>query len=256
MSDTIKPIPEILYKYVDFDGAEKILYNKTLKATPPDKFNDPFELLARSFTNATPDKVINYWITPSDESYKNIIVNESIKQEIMSFFNDNEAIFEINVSLVKQVSSFFGLTCFTSKNDNILMWSHYAKSHTGVAIGFDSKLLNGKFFRVKYHSERIDIPLEEANKPESICNLISQKALDWKYEDEYRAVVLLNSCDKVSDSYLYSFDKKAIKEIVFGLKILPESHEKLADYVKKEYGDSVVIKNAKLHKTEYKISVS
>ena len=109
MSDTIKPIPEILYKYVDFDGAEKILYNKTLKATPPDKFNDPFELLARSFTNATPDKVINYCITPSDESYKNIIANESIKQGIMSFFNDNEAIFDTIVSLVKQVSSSFVL---------------------------------------------------------------------------------------------------------------------------------------------------
>ena len=136
------------------------------------------------------------------------------------------------------------------------MWSHYANSHKGVVIGFDSKLLNGKLFRVKYHSERIDIPLEDANKPESICNLISQKALDWKYEDEYRTVVLLDRCNKISDSYLYSFDKRAIKEIVFGLNTLPESQKKLADYVKKEYGDSVVIKNAKLHKTEYKISVS
>lgn len=39
-------IPQILYKYVDLQGAKKILFNNTLKVTPPNKFNDPFEMMA------------------------------------------------------------------------------------------------------------------------------------------------------------------------------------------------------------------
>jgi hypothetical protein len=52
-------IPQILYKYVDLEGAKKILFNNTLKATPPNKFNDPFEMLAGGVCNISQEYILD-----------------------------------------------------------------------------------------------------------------------------------------------------------------------------------------------------
>ena len=31
----------------------------------------------------------------------------------------------------------YGIACFTTKNDNTLLWSHYADEHQGICLEFD-----------------------------------------------------------------------------------------------------------------------
>lgn len=36
-----------------------------------------------------------------------------------------------------QLKSEIGLLCFSRNWDNLLLWSHYGRSHTGICLGFD-----------------------------------------------------------------------------------------------------------------------
>lgn len=60
-----------------------------------------------------------------------------------------------------------GMLCLTEKEDNLLMWSHYAQNHEGFVIGFDtdheffSKTENGTgLWKVKYSFQRPALPKE------------------------------------------------------------------------------------------------
>src|SRR5207237_9937705 len=60
------------------------------------------------------------------------------------------------VNYLPELSRVFGLVCLSKLNDQILMWSHYAASHTGVVLGLDGE---HAFFKdchvVRYSSERL-----------------------------------------------------------------------------------------------------
>ena len=49
--------PNILYKYVTLDVAKVILKDNTLRATPPNELNDPFELLPSKFIGCKIDEM-------------------------------------------------------------------------------------------------------------------------------------------------------------------------------------------------------
>jgi hypothetical protein len=82
------------------------------------------------------------------------------------------------------------ITCFTTNKDNLLFWSHYANSHKGFCIEFDSsKLPISMAYKVKYSDEfpQVEYPTPEdarAFKPALV------KSIAWSYEDEYRTIFL------------------------------------------------------------------
>ena len=87
-----------------------------------------------------------------------------------------------------------GICCFTEIRDNILMWAHYAKQHTGFCLEFD---VNNEFFRpltraikVKYDGFRPEINvLQLGSYPEGkLGEALLIKADDWDYEKEWRIV--------------------------------------------------------------------
>jgi len=43
--------------------------------------------------------------------------------------------------LTDSISPGYLVVCLNEKKDNILMWSHYAKNHTGFCIEYDHKSL-------------------------------------------------------------------------------------------------------------------
>lgn len=61
-------------------------------------------------------------------------------------------------SLLKDtLSNKIRMTCFTNKNDNILMWSHYTNKHNGICVKYDlkdCKELLYSTFQVVYSTKR------------------------------------------------------------------------------------------------------
>ena len=98
------------------------------------------------------------------------------------------------------------VSCFSSENDSVLMWSHYAKSNTGICVEYDfnnlpvNHLLTKSIFPVRYTDSPVVLtdlfydenqtifsyPLETA----VLCAALN-KATIWSYENEWRLVWVL-----------------------------------------------------------------
>lgn len=101
--------------------------------------------------------------------------------------------------------------CLSLKNNSTLMWSHYASSNTGMCVEYDfndknvNRLQRQMLFPVAYSSAPIDIKdliEDDRNKickhhieASVLCTALN-KATTWKYENEWRLVMILPSGSK------------------------------------------------------------
>jgi hypothetical protein len=104
---------------------------------------------------------------------------------------------------METISKEFSLICLSEFPDDILMWSHYTKGHTGFVIGFDTA---NEFFsqppvhQVDYKEERVlmghyaDLRDAPPRRSEIIKALIKTKSRDWGYEREWRQLHILAQC--------------------------------------------------------------
>ncbi|WP_047983547.1 DUF2971 domain-containing protein [Ornithinibacillus californiensis] len=99
------------------------------------------------------------------------------------------------------------ISCFSEVNNSILMWSHYANSHTGFCVEYNFKkegidpILTRSLQPVVYSKEMFDLSnyLQEASmNKKNFNNLIITyaaiiKSLEWSYEKEWRIVFPIGS---------------------------------------------------------------
>lgn len=136
---------EVLYKYRSLDNFKNfvdIIMNNRLFAARYDTLNDPMEG--------------NYFYNDGE-------INESIKAKIYD---------------TKQM---IRLCSLAKSPTNFLMWSHYAKGHSGVAIGVR---INNNQYNVKEIQYLDD--LRHIQNLEAIT-ILSSKIKCWEYEQEVRA---------------------------------------------------------------------
>ncbi len=133
-----QPVIAPLYKFSSCEGAAEILKSCSLWAKSPLDFNDPFEVLPAF-----------------DEERKNMAINSKKRfyqtlgrqdgGRLTPDGNEHEIPVEDFVDLQRNyhepffsaIYPRFRVLCLSEHAEPILLWSHYAKSHTGIAIGFD-----------------------------------------------------------------------------------------------------------------------
>lgn len=173
------------------------LKNSTFYFSDPNNFNDPFDC-------------VTYFSKPS---LKRIFDKSEI--DLAANANPNyQKDLSKNVSRVLKKK--LGVSCFSAINDSILMWSHYADSHTGICLKFDISK-DSNFFCddlrfVNYRSHLPEIKLHHLDKghDQNIDKMIFTKSLDWSYEQELRLLK--------QQSGPLKFKKTALKGIIFGCK--------------------------------------
>ena len=97
--------------------------------------------------------------------------------------------------------------CFSTENDSVLMWAHYADSQKGICIAYDfnqwgkEALQRKLLFPVAYSNVPVDVsdlvdnqkdkiaeyPVDEA----VLCAAINKSDV-WKYENEWRMIIVLD----------------------------------------------------------------
>lgn len=132
----------------------------------------------------------------------------------------------------------YKVLCLSERNDSILMWSHYADHHRGVVCRFacleatDSSWAVAKPVSYVGQMPRF-IDSEDLRglltgqvdlRPESIAErTIFSKALDWKYEREWR--VYLPSKD-VGDEFV-NFHSPELSAVYLGCRIADVDREEI-----------------------------
>jgi hypothetical protein len=155
------------------------------------------------------------------------------------------------------------------------MWSHYADSHRGFVIGFDS---SSSFFApgggkgrdglkpVRYSDKRYVIPkgglrsLDDPNLREANDKVFFTKGSYWKYEREMRILAHPNSADTVlrgsndQEICLFNFPADSVKEVIFGFRMSESDQRHVFDIVRSKYSRARIGK-AFPHESKFSIII-
>lgn len=264
----------VVYYYCH-EGGLFILKDGQLKLSPPSSFNDPFEFSPKSIEtpDLTKERGIKMMRGDPDtwfERWGKIHVSPD-KQEALEYLRTHEDqiinqmmqkapqnVEDMKEGFLKTTSGIYAIACFSKRYDSILMWSHYAKKHSGMIIGFDTKVapFNKPRFldyrEVKYSKER-PIFVHRDNVPEfkkSFDLVAESKSDDWSYEQEVRIIVPLNVLEQ--GGFLRLMPESLVC-VIYGCRCNALfryiAYHHLIDPVLQH----VAIYEAKQHKTEYKL---
>jgi hypothetical protein len=213
-----------LYKYCDKSGLN-ILKHKVLKISCIDEFNDPYEFkLAKSS-------------------------NEDINNAVEKLYDFQKKSYRV--------------LCFSYEYNNLILWSHYSKNHTGILIKFDTDMIDANetdkltnyLHSVDYKNDMIEIPPNFMElTPEKQIDIIDRntfiKCSSWKYEGEYRALVKF---DHMENKRYINLNADSILEVILGLNCDLETELSIMDILKKDEYKHVKLKRAILHDSKYEM---
>lgn len=297
------------YKYMTAETALLILQNRTLKYSSPVLFNDPFDVqttVSYGFTLAEYDNAFREELIRFVQSDK-----EPVCLNPKSFFDDlillrrmnkirpilsieqlgknlqpsvntwtvqmENMLKDLNVQFQRAVKA-SRVFCVAEEPDNLLMWAHYSKDHSGVVLEFecleewDFPLWAAR--KVMY----VDTPpvlakLDEILKSQTgegspkdythfFPDMYLSKSRHWEYEKEWRVFIppddIMNPIvptDKDGKEILVDFLRlhpQELSAIYFGCKIDPNDRKKMEEYLVGELGH-VKRYNAIRNEREYKL---
>jgi len=243
------------YKFVPFERKD-ILENGFIRFTPVQEFNDPFEL--EPTISPISKKFIEYLSSMNEEEIEGLEFN----QEDYDFSSERERQVDDYKAKFKSEIGEFGVLSLSSNNKinqlltvtfpdkddprtNLLMWSHYADSHRGFVIEFECGFVDGMIIqKVNYSEDRHYLTFEDIEE-KNFDELFFKKSREWIYEQEYRAVMGLNSADSIINDkvHLFKIDKQKINSITFGSRTSRENKKAIMDIIK----DDTIYSNVKLN---------
>lgn len=182
----------------------------------------------------------------------------------------------IGMSEIQFRSFTTGVLSLSRTKENLLLWSHYADSHTGYVIEFDE---TNNFFQnnpekglfkpilVSYTSQRPILKRSDITELgsifdfnfEDLAKLLGQKAIDWAYEEEVRVFRNIHSLPSSgSDSYqikLVQIPPDAIVGIYLGANITGSVQQKIINACRKN-SLNISIYKALLSNDSYSLTFS
>ena len=193
-----------VYKFISAEHGILNLKGGRLKLSTIDDLNDPFDL---------------YSIDTTDPQ---------IAQAVMM--------------LVAQFKGSTGLLCFSRNWDNLLLWSHYAASHTGLCLGFDiPDDSSGTSFDmdVLYQPNLLKIPDVNDIKFDLANRLLRTKHESWSYEQEVRLFVKINDPPDEKGLFWFQFGPNLeLREVIIGVQCRAEDANAVCEALK-GYPDQV-----------------
>lgn len=218
--------PGKLYKYESFTAQSlRNLKSQTLYFGSPSNFNDPYDCAIKAKVRKPTDEEIDEFRTIYS-SYADL--PETAREALKSASSESLRKWLMNVSqdsmnsLAEKNIRDRGVTCFSERNNEPLMWSHYADKQSGFCLEFDTgyePLSNIK--KVKYQSEMPILSITDAlvnNNYDQFLELYCTKSKSWSYEKEWRCI------HEVSGTK-FTYETAALTGVYFGPEIDNEALE-------------------------------
>lgn len=207
--------PNPIYKYYAINGHLKnSIRDSYFWFSESQLLNDPFDLcytlsdnyMRMLMSKSTTDIMRQIQLKCREKgSEVDLTCLEIFCQELL---NDEAYIESSREFLAKLIP--FSVCCFSEKDDNLLMWSHYSDKHTGVCLIYDLEV-NEEFWRILSpvnYSQYFPIAntIEEA-----AVECLLTKSLGWAYENEWRLLYL-------GDKGAMPISRNSLKGVIFGCK--------------------------------------
>lgn len=285
----------------DPDETVRILRNWTLSFSKPRELNDPYEsspehyeLSTREFSRHVESRCrdsicrsvfvrtgrrIYRWSSEYRQRLQFIIsCMQSMGPELAKDCANivQEKVNEYGVFCVSNIPSVLGL-------DAALMWTHYAKEHTGIAIALNHRhrvfwsgecppeergkhyYLSGAdldgFHPVKYAKTRPKIPINIDRPPESMRALLN-KSLVWRYEKEWRCIKRVRdggSTRKVSEDgrrLLLKGDPTLVTDVFIGARASIETKKAVFKALCQPGTEHITVHELRLSQKWYELEIA
>lgn len=234
-----------LYQYHNKAG-RLLLQNLQWRVTPPNKFNDPFEMspimrlkdphaFARWFVDTAfvdsaffnDHKVVFPLCRDFAEFQRLARANRSTLFENM-LKDISKLELEAQQINLDTISEDMGVICLTYDPLQPLMWAHYADKHRGLVIEFDETnptFSPPDFLTVDYRTDRAEHDPFSRDAAKNIDAFARRKSLHWAYEQECRLLVALRDTVEAKDDQgdairvLPIVEPSIIKSVTYGLRI-------------------------------------
>lgn len=188
-----------VYKFRSAEIGLLELEQKHIKIATIDDLNDPFDLASVDTTNPA--------------------VNSLLTTHVLHFREN------------------YGLLCFSRNWDNLLMWSHYGDSHTGLCLGFD--IPDDPYdMDVRYQPNLLRVRSPNDVNLDLVKRIFSTKHESWSYEQEVRTFVSIKNEPRDQNGRMW-FDfgpHLELKEVIVGSQFNPTNVDRLNDVLKKFTG--------------------
>ena len=256
--------PVYFYKFVPFDRKD-ILENGLIRFAPIGNFNDPFELeptitpLSRNYLNhikKMSDKEVQKIKLTEDDIDYSISRMDEIDTYRKKYKEEVEKYGVLSLSSNMRINPLLSVS-MPEKNDprtNILIWSHYSNNHKGFVIEFRADFIEEiSIEEVEYSNEREVLTFEDI-EINNFNKVFFKKSIEWKYEQEYRAILPLEKCTKIvqGDIHLFEIKKSRINSICFGCAMSEDEKTVIKNIIEQDSElNSVVLYHAYLSETGY-----
>lgn len=223
-------LPPRIYKYRDWGRSfnRTLLTQGELYFSSPADFNDPFDSRLRVRYDKLPDRELEQLLyqrfrdgNPTARHEEGVAAASRAFRKI----RDKDALEIIHRGEYEANCGFLGVFSASLERDNILMWSHYAQSHSGFVVGLDTGLLFEDvpciIAEVSYQDEYPVLLPEPQLAVMDLMRVLNTKSSLWAYEREIRL------CKADGANKALPFRPEVIKEVILGCKISPQHRSEI-----------------------------
>jgi hypothetical protein len=241
----------LIYKYVT-GGRIDILERGLIRFTQPSALNDPFE------TEPNLCEFETYWRLRGQTGIEELrqMGTRTPMQLAVAEFRLEQTLRDQLAKFRRDINSNHAFLSLSKKQNNLLMWSHYADSHRGFVLGFES---DHAFFQttiprevtalaeVSYSPTGRIMPAPNQDWTNLAEIIFFTKSNHWSYEEELRLVKNPLCADDVSvengqNIYLFKFPSESLKEVILGYRMPPALRQKIVRVVEAKYQDVRLLK--------------
>jgi hypothetical protein len=235
-TNMMQDAPEVLFRYRHLQGehrkwTKQILTDSILHFANPPSLNDPFDCKVHFKQSFSTEELRRKHVNLVKRYLPNINRNQCrsrVKGDLDRLDRD-ELIPQITKGLQDGVDN-CGVLSLSATDSNILLWSHYAASHTGLCLKFIATNYT-EFFGaaqpVEYKDAYPTIDLFGHTPEQQIQAFLLTKATDWKYEEEWRII------DHDGGTVDKVFPEELLTEVILGARMIQEDKEAVAKWLSK-----------------------
>lgn len=249
-------LPPHLYKYEAFSAqALENLKAQRIYFGSPSGFNDPYDC-------ATNPIVLKPTAEEAELVRQQYLNKESSSEQARHEFT-HVPLDQLQDTLQRagqraiqsSVSNFLrrrGVSCFSERKDDLLMWGHYAGKYKGFCCEFSTELMPFSDAKPVRYTQEIPktsvIPYLTGQGLSAVEDIFSVKSASWSYEQEWRVF-------HEKAGTLYHYEAAALTGVYFGPETSQEAIEIIA-LVLRGQNPSVRLFKGERSENEYKVVFS
>lgn len=250
--------PKYLYKYrslatpEDIKHTTEIFEDHTLYLAGAEQYNDPFECRFTLSLDATDDEKTKKFKMGLVEQNPGLPESEAAAQA-QRMLDPNPILtkeWEANLEqeLVNKYRKTMGLLSLTAKNDDTLMWSHYADAHQGICLEFDTEVASviSKAANVRYQKPFPVVRYFTMSPDDFAYAMLLTKDSAWEYEAEWRVFAVDQARTSVP------FPPQALSGVILGAHLDSNRRDQILELLRQR-NQPIRVHQMHIHKGEYRL---